>query len=193
MFSLVFAAIFSATRIVRRTASPPTARVCFAIRAMSSSEDNAVRLQAMQDACTAAGDDVRALKANKADKTEIDAALLGKLLAALAGRAAELRAGGATEGGRDWAAAEVRAGAEAEAGAGAAEEEASAAEAARLEEPLFLLSILRALPQTGRFSLNVNFLEDKDKASVATVVEWLGELGVEDAGALEATRALYFK
>eukprot|EP00618_Florenciella_parvula_P019764 CAMPEP_0119467902 /NCGR_PEP_ID=MMETSP1344-20130328/1886_1 /TAXON_ID=236787 /ORGANISM="Florenciella parvula, Strain CCMP2471" /LENGTH=205 /DNA_ID=CAMNT_0007500317 /DNA_START=68 /DNA_END=682 /DNA_ORIENTATION=+ len=42
-------------------------------------------------------------------KTEIDAALLGKLLAALAGRAAELRAGGATEGGRDWAAAEVRA------------------------------------------------------------------------------------
>ena len=75
MFSLVFAAIFSATRIVRRTASPPTARVCFAIRAMSSSEDNAVRLQAMQDACTAAGDDVRALKANKADKTEIDAAI----------------------------------------------------------------------------------------------------------------------
>ena len=37
--------------------------------------DNAARLQAMQDAVTDAGNNVRALKAEKKDKAEIDAAI----------------------------------------------------------------------------------------------------------------------
>lgn len=104
-------------------------------------------------------------------QTEIDVSLMGQILKTFAERASFHQT-------QDAAAAAAAAADESK--TAAAEPETSGEQAAvSVEDDLNTIkAFLEVLPDTGRFALNVNFMEKVDLANAASSFDWLVEVGV---------------
>ena len=97
-------------------------------------------------------------------RTELDVALMAEIIKVCAATASWFRNNAAVSGGGN------------EEGVAAENPGSFLVDADEVASALEIFSYLCILPETGRFSLNVEFLEESDRADVASCVGWLASL-----------------